>query len=257
MSIATDSESDGEPAEAHREGAVHIHKPKSPKGFGEFLVEIVIIVVGILIALGAEQVVDGLEWAHRVHDAEDAMRAELAQNNRDAYFRLATRPCALAKLDEIQTALIASRDRGVVMAPIAPYRRPLRPWQSDAWESARALQITSHMPNSRLILYSQAYFFAEVMRQVQSTRERDAMTDLNTLAINAGRLEPAERDRLFLALTRTRGVLRDLDQAAWLLLRKTPAVGVVLTQSDKQAELSKARAEFGACVAAPDLDRFD
>jgi hypothetical protein len=256
MSIAADPRSEGEPTEDDREGAVHIHKPKAPKGLGEFLSEIAIIVLGILIALAAEQTIDGLEWAHRVHDAEDAMRTELAQNNRDAYYRLATRPCALAKLDEIQATLIASRDRGANVAPIAPYRRPLRPWQSDAWESASALQITSHMPNTRLLLYSRAYFYPAVMRQIQSTREREAVIDLNTLAINAGRLEPAERDRLFLALTRTRAVLRDFDQAGWLLLARTAAVGLVPTKAEKEAELSKARQDFGTCTAAPDLDNF-
>ena len=252
MSDEAGSGTEGEPTESDREGAVHIHRPKPLKGLGDFLSEIAVIVVGILIALAGEQVVGNLEWAHRVHEAEGAMRAELAQNNRDAYYLLATHSCALAKLNEIQAALVASHDRGAPVAPITRYRRPLRPWLSDAWESARSLQITSHIPNSRLTLYSFAYFFPSVMRQTQP-REREAMSDLNTLTLNAGRLEPAERDRLFHALVRTREVLEEMDGGAWLLLRATTRAGVVLSEAEKTAELSKAGQEFGACVAAPDL----
>lgn len=231
---------------------MHIHAPKVPKGLGEFLSEIAIIVVGVLIALAGEQVVETFEWSHRVHEAESAMRAELSLNNRDAYYRLATRPCALAKLDEIQAALVASRDRGEPVTQITPYLRPLRPWLSDEWGNARALQIASHIPNDSLTLWSQAYFWPEVLRETQP-RERDAMSDLNTLSINAGRLEPAERDRLFHALAKTREFLKLMDGAAWLMLRATTRAGVALSEAEKASELSDARKDFGDCVATPDL----
>jgi hypothetical protein len=234
---------------------MHIRQGKPLKKLGEFLSEIAIIVLGVLIALAAEQSVDNLNWSHRVRDAEDAMREELAQNNRDAYYRLATRPCALAKLGEIQASLVASRDRGAAVPPITPYLRPLRPWQSDAWESARALQITSHIRNSRLTLYSRAYFFAVVMRQAQA-QEREAMSALNTLSLNAGRLDGAERDRLFHALVRTREYLRQIDLGGVLLLQRTAAAGIVPTAADKAAELSQARQDFGACVAEPRLGQL-
>ena len=254
MSDEAGSTPDGEPSETRREDAVHIHRPKGLKGLGGFLSEIAIIVVGILIALAGEQIVDSLEWAHRVHEAEGAMRAELAQNNHDAYYRLATHPCAVAKLDEIQAALVASHDQGAPVAPITPYRRPLRPWLSDAWENARSLQIASHIPNDRLTLYSQAYFWPKVLHETQAG-EGEAMSDLNTLAVNAGRLQPAERDRLFHALVRTRNYLGLMDGASGLMLRATAPVGVVLSEAEKKAELSKAQQDFGACAVAPDLDQ--
>ncbi len=254
MSNETGLEAQAEPTEADREDAVHIHRPKPLKGVGGFLSEIAIIVVGILIALAGEQVVDNLEWAHRVHEVEGAMRAELAQNNHDAYYRLATHPCAVAKLDEIQAALVASRDRGAPVAPITRYRRPLRPWLSDEWENARSLQIASHIPNDRLSLYSQAYFWPKVLHDTQGG-EREAMGDLNTLAVNAGRLEPAERDRLFHALVKTRDFLGLMDGAAGLMLRATAPVDVVLSEAEKKAELASAQQDLGACAVAPDLNQ--
>ncbi len=46
-----------------------IHKPKPWYGAREFLKEYVIIVVGVLTALGAEQVVEHLRWQKAVDEA--------------------------------------------------------------------------------------------------------------------------------------------------------------------------------------------
>ncbi|HLZ75615.1 hypothetical protein [Phenylobacterium sp.] len=231
---------------------MEIHRPKAIHGLRELAKEIAIIVVGVLIALGAEQAVEALHWAHRVADAEDAMRVELRHGERDAYYRLAIRPCAVAQLDGIERALAASRDRGTPVAAIAPYRRPRRPWQSDAWDSARALQITGHMPTARLSAWSQAYFFAEVLHATQP-QERAALSEINTLTLNAGRLQPAERDRLYGALVRARELLTDMDLGGWLLIQRGKALGLQLSSAEKAAELASARDGFGACAAAPDM----
>jgi hypothetical protein len=229
-----------------------IHKPKPWHDVREFLKEIGTIVVGVLIALAAEQAVETLHWAHRVADAEDAMRAELLQSERDAYYRLATRPCAKIELNGIESSLIAWRDRGTPVPTIAPYQRPRRPWQSDAWNSARALQITGHMPTVRLTAYSQAYFFADVLHETQR-EERDVLNELNTLTVNAGRLQPAERDRLFVALVHARGLLIDMDLAGWLLLERGKVLGLRLTAAEMQQGLEDAREAYGACAVAPNL----
>ena len=50
-----------------------IHKPKPWHGLREFLKEYVIIVVGVLTALGAEQAVDWLHWRHEVAEARQAL----------------------------------------------------------------------------------------------------------------------------------------------------------------------------------------
>jgi len=231
-----------------------IHKPKLWRGWPEFVKEIGTIVIGVLIALGAEQAVETLHWAHRVADAEDAMRVELMQGERDAYFRLAVRSCAITQLDGIERALVASRDQGAPIATMGPYRRPRRPWQSDAWDSARALQITGHMSTARLTAYSQAYFFAEVLHRTQP-EERQVVNELNTLTVNAGRLQPAERDRLFAALVRARGVLIDMDLAGWLLLQRGKALGLHLSSVEMQQTLESAREDYGACPVAPNLSK--
>ena len=69
----------GVPAVAQGAGDdMHIHKPKATHGLREFLSEISVIVVGVLIALALEQ---GVEWLHRRHivaEAETRVRQFLA-----------------------------------------------------------------------------------------------------------------------------------------------------------------------------------
>jgi hypothetical protein len=231
---------------------LEIHKPKQVESWRDLLKEVAVIVIGIAIALTGEQIIESLHWAHRVHEAEDAMRVELIQNNMDAYYRLASEPCAKQQLDEIETLLIASRDHDLFIPAVKRYARPLRPWLSDAWASAQALQITSHIAQQRLAAYSQVYFFPSVMRSTQPL-ERQAMSELNTISVNAGHLQPAERDRLFLALSRTRDRDKEMALGAWLLIQRTEAVGYPLSPSQKLQQLAMARENFGGCVAEPDV----
>ena len=51
---------------------MHVHLPKPLHGWREFLGEVGIIVVGVLIALGAEQVVETLHWRSAVASERDA-----------------------------------------------------------------------------------------------------------------------------------------------------------------------------------------
>ncbi len=231
---------------------MEIHKPKPVRSWRELLSEIGVVVIGIAIALSGEQVIDELRWAHKVREAEDSMRQELTEDNRDAYFRLASENCARRDLDRIETLLVASRERGAPVPVIARYSRPLRPWLGYAWENARALQIASHISQQRLTAYSSAYFFPSLLRMVQPA-ERRAVSELNTLTVNAGRLAPAERDRLFVALMKAREFDHETALGAWYLIHQTDALGLRLTPDEKRQQMAKARAAFGDCVIEPDL----
>lgn len=231
---------------------MEIHKPKPVRTWREFLSEISVVVIGIAIALSGEQGIEKLRWDHKVREAEDSMRRELAENNRDAYFRLASENCARRDLDHIENLLVASRDRGAPVPVITRYSRPLRPWLGDAWDNARALQITSHISQQRLTAYSSAYFFPSILRATQPA-EHQAVSELNTLTVNAGRLAPAERDRLFVALMKAREFDQETALSAWYLIHQTDALGLRLTLDEKRQQMVKARTTYGDCVANPDL----
>jgi hypothetical protein len=232
-----------------------IHKPKPWHGAREFLKEYAIIVVGVLTALGAEQMVEQIHWMRSVHETEDAMDAELHEDALSSYFRLSLHGCAVSRLDALRAVLVASRDDGAP-APIMPvYNWRLRPLQSDAWQAAQAVQIVSHVPRDRLLAYSRAYFFADIQLKLQP-EERAAMDTINTLTINAGRLQPGERDRLFVGLVATRRMLTQTDSAAARFLEEAGKVGVQLSPADKAGQLLSARQLYGGCVRETSLEQL-
>src|SRR6185437_6380654 len=60
------------------EGGMEIHRPKSWHGLRELAKEIGVIVIGVLLALGGEQLVEALHRGEQARLAERAMRLELA-----------------------------------------------------------------------------------------------------------------------------------------------------------------------------------
>src|SRR5579864_6608426 len=81
---------------------MHFHLPKPLHGWREFVGEVAIIVLGVLIALGAEQAVQSIEWSHKVDAAAADMNNELsAGDGPQAYGRLAMHDCVAKKLDSL------------------------------------------------------------------------------------------------------------------------------------------------------------
>lgn len=82
-----------------------LHKPKSWHGWREFLREYAIIVIGVLTALGAEQVVEQLHWAGEVRNARAALAVEMGHSNRHLAYRVAAGPCITRRLDALESVI--------------------------------------------------------------------------------------------------------------------------------------------------------
>src|SRR4051812_5727764 len=82
-----------------------IHKPKPWHGVREFLKEYVIIVVGVLTALGAEQGVEWLHWRHLAEKAEADLAAGLRPDLVNAYSYVIIESCGKARVAELSAAL--------------------------------------------------------------------------------------------------------------------------------------------------------
>jgi hypothetical protein len=59
---------------------MHIHLPKPLHGWREFVGEVGIIVIGVLLALGAEQAIEALHHRSQVHEMTDKLHAESVEN---------------------------------------------------------------------------------------------------------------------------------------------------------------------------------
>lgn len=71
---------------------MHVHLPKPLHGWREFIGEVGIIVLGVLIALSFEQLIDAWQWREKIRRAEAAMRVELSRDDGpQAYARVLNR----------------------------------------------------------------------------------------------------------------------------------------------------------------------
>src|SRR4030095_6492591 len=76
--------------------------PGPLRGWREFFGEVGIIVLGVLIALGAQQLVEGIHKRNDVPQLVAAPRAELADDRARWEHMRASDPCTLQRLDAIE-----------------------------------------------------------------------------------------------------------------------------------------------------------
>ena len=91
-----------------------IHKPKPIHGWREFLKEVGIIVLGVLIALGAEQAVARLHELRLADETRATARAELSAGLRNFINRRAIQACIDRRLDAVSGLLLAADKPGYV-----------------------------------------------------------------------------------------------------------------------------------------------
>lgn len=172
-----------------------IHKPKPWHSLREFLKEYAIIVVGVLTALAAEQLVSRLEWDRKIAESQDAIGLELAENLGKAESRIQLAHCIDQRLD----ALSAIVDRAAKTGALPPLPTPTEPpyysWGSGVWNSALSSQTASHFPAEQLRGYGRFYQILDRIGSAEPSEE-DAWTELFGLA-GPGRPFDAEDARAY------------------------------------------------------------
>jgi hypothetical protein len=149
---------------------MHVHPPKPLHGWKEFLNEIFVIVVGVLIALGFEQVVEELHWRHKVHEGEERLKEEMRDNYAAAAERVAFTPCLYAQIDALSAQIRKDVERfpgaqSTISARMPGVPRvvfqPERPFVSQTWESLQQDGTLAHfgVRRQRMLgrLYTQLY----------------------------------------------------------------------------------------------------
>lgn len=131
--------------------------PAPLHGWREFVGEVGIIVLGVLIALGAQQLVESWQWRQEVQ----AERASLTKEVKDMLSIIAVRnaqvPCVDQRLAEIHT-ILERHNRG---EPLGLIRKIAHPTQASAstgtWQIALAGQALTHMPHDEKLAFSDAF----------------------------------------------------------------------------------------------------
>lgn len=135
---------------------MHIHIPKPLHGWREFLGEVGIIVIGVLLALTAEQIVEAWHWRSEAREFRRAVDKEAALNLGYYAFDQLQAKCAMNRLDELQQVLQRSRD-GQPVRLAAGIGQPLDPDQSfSVWDS-KDPQAFERLPLDVRLQYAQLY----------------------------------------------------------------------------------------------------
>ena len=209
--------------------------------------ELAIVVVGVLIALLAQQVVQGWEWKDKVAAAERAMRHEMLwDNGPQLYQRAVMHPCAVQRLDAIRVAVEGGKPRGQIAALIGSYWVPYFSYDSVARDAANTSDIASHMPAQTMDLYAIIYTQMPPMTR-DSEREAADLAQLRALSRSGGMLSPMEQEKILSAVEALRGD----DHLMWLVsgwtMPKLRELGPL--DADRVTEMLRdARDHYGDCV---------
>jgi hypothetical protein len=157
---------------------MHIGKPRAFHGWGEFLKEYGIIVLGVLTALALEQVVEGIHQGQSAREATDSIRGEIPANVSTLAIRNQNEPCVSRRLDEVTAALANPTLLGGGPVWVGhPYYVTL---VDDQLRSAEQAGHASLLPRETRAQYASIYaHFAQFMDA--QTAERRAWADLRVL----------------------------------------------------------------------------
>lgn len=142
-----------------------VHLPKPLHGWREFAGEVGIIVLGVLIALGAEQTVESLHWRHQVRETRRAIDAEASHDLAALQFRLKQRDCVTRRLSELDRW-----SRAIGSGQSVQLRKPIDPpiffaIRTAVWDSTTG-EVTSRMPLEAKLNYASLYGAMSILQKI-------------------------------------------------------------------------------------------
>jgi hypothetical protein len=155
-------------------------KLKPPHGWNAVAWELAIVTLGVLIALGAQQLVEDWQWRRETSATRDALAREAADNLSAALQRSQQQPCVEQRLQEI-AAIFAAHEAGNPIQIRRPIGRPVSYFgRTDTWQVEIASQSLSHMPLVEKLAFAKAFGDYENLNNVLRL-EQDSWLRLNVL----------------------------------------------------------------------------
>jgi hypothetical protein len=174
-------------------------KLKPPHGWNAVAWELGIVTLGVLIALGAQQVVQDIHDRQAIAQLRSAFRAELADDRARWEDMQAADRCTLQRLDAL--------DRWAATAPAGArleraYRLMLWNMHSSAWDIAKTSPAASSIPLDERLAYADLYSAIDNWREMLAEERINAVA-LSSLVASADQAENRRQVALHVAKART------------------------------------------------------
>lgn len=239
---------------------MHFHLPKPIHGWREFAGEVGIIVVGVLIALGAEQMVSTWRWQGEVSDSDRRISQDLSDDLVNAYERLAINACLAPRLAELRDELLM--DQAIwpgsrahfakdLYNPGFPsvYRTPNRTWSKAAWETASDGETLGHFGADRASQFADLFAAVSSLERGQA-EEGETAALLGDLAF-PGPITAAERRANLKLVAKLDGLNARIIFASRQILENAAKAGVKPDAKKMKVSLDQQRSYRGNCVREP------
>jgi hypothetical protein len=200
-------------------------QPKPPRKWRTFLLEFGTIVLGVSVALAAQQAMDWWNWRGQVAEARSIIAAEMVGNVRQAIMRLRTAQCVERRLGEL-AAILDGAGKSGSLPPVGDIAIPSQGGgASSGWESVVASQTATHFPRQELAAINSAYQTVVVLAD-RTNREIEAWNSLYAMVGPGRRLDAASDAKLRDAMGQARAQNRLTASASNTLLNKVKALSL-------------------------------
>ena len=157
-------------------------------GWKSFFSEIIIVVLGVMIALAANEAVENWNWHNKVRDGEQRLRDDVHRVFINAAELYVTAPCVESQLSDLTDNLMKSGDS---LTPMPIYsekiigsyvvRYPDRPYSFAVWQSLLADGTVAHISKARQPYYSKIN--NTILRfQSENSKSQQALGRLGVMA---------------------------------------------------------------------------
>lgn len=223
------------------------------------LTELAVVVFGVLIALGLENMVQEWRWRQEGRELEALARQELEVNLAEAIERIAVDPCLRERVAFLASGLGSG---AVAYAPqpftiqettrakrslVRPYQPLPRPWRSASLERLLAAEASKRISASTLLEYSRALAVLESLRRDQAD-ELAAAGRLLPLAVGVPQLNEEVRVSLLADLGDLERARAGLELISQRLVDRAAVMRIAPYEAEIQRRLNDLRAVWGDCV---------
>lgn len=203
---------------------MELHAPGGPvRSLKDFFVHIGVVTLGILIALGLEQLVEAHHRSQLARTAVAGFHSELAYNERQVKEMQSQVADLQAKVEKAIAQLSSVAVSGASEPPIVYPGFSFEGVPTAAWDTAVATQALNEMPFDAVTRYAQAYGTLRLFAETES-QTLGLWKDLRRFGTDPAILSKEQRAALIFELRRYanaltvvefvgRGALRDCDAA--------------------------------------------